>query len=67
MPNRVIKRGTILIPSGPSHDAGRKHLFVICSDACDEGKMVLVPISTWINNLCDGTCILVRACFLAFV
>lgn len=52
----VCKKGTILIPSGPYHDPGRKHLFVICSDVDGEGKQVIVPVCTWTNDLCDGTC-----------
>lgn len=48
--------GTLLIPSGPSHDPDRKHLFVVCSKECAGGNFVLVPISSWVNNLCDPTC-----------
>jgi len=58
MPHRVIERGTILIPSGPSTDPDRKHLFVICTEPCEKGHQVLVPITNWTNHLCDGTCIL---------
>ncbi|UXT64145.1 hypothetical protein FY133_00570 [Agrobacterium tumefaciens] len=54
----VLKSGTLLIPSGPSHDPDRKHLFVVCTDACDEEKQLIVPVSGYSNNLCDGTCIL---------
>jgi hypothetical protein len=53
-----VKKGTILIPSGPSIDKMRKHLFVICTDACNQGCQLLVPICTWTNNLCDGTCVI---------
>jgi hypothetical protein len=52
------RRGTILVPSGPSHDPERRHLFVICTDECEKGCYLLVPISTWTNDLCDETCIL---------
>jgi hypothetical protein len=54
---RALKRGSLLIPSGPSHDPGRMHLFVICTNPCDEGNQVIVPIDSWINSLCDPTCI----------
>jgi hypothetical protein len=55
---KPLKKGTLLIPSGPSVDAARMHLFVICSDTCGHGKQVLVPIASWLNDLCDDTCIL---------
>lgn len=54
----IIKSGTLLIPSGPSHDPDRKHLYVVCTDACDAGNHLIVPISGYANHLCDGTCIL---------
>lgn len=52
------RRGTILVPSGPSNDPDKRHLFVICTDKCEKGCFLIVPICTWINNLCDPTCIL---------
>jgi hypothetical protein len=52
--------GAILIPSGPSHDVTKKHLFAICSDPDKDGNCLIVPVSTWTNDLCDGTCILER-------
>ncbi|UFW49692.1 MULTISPECIES: hypothetical protein [Bradyrhizobium] len=45
----------MLIPSGTFEDPDRKHLFVVCSDACADGKHVLVSITGWTNDLCDGT------------
>lgn len=56
MSYRVLKRGTILIPSGPYNDPERKHLFIVCTDLCDEGRHLLVPVASWINDLCDPTC-----------
>ena len=56
MPHRVVKRGTILIPSGPSTDPDRRYLFIICSDPCSEGLTVIVPVTTWTGDLCDSTC-----------
>lgn len=58
MPYIPCKRGTLLIPSGPSDDPNRRHLFVICTDECEKGQFLIVPISTFINDLCDATCIL---------
>ena len=58
MPYAAPKKGTILIPSGPTHDPGRKHLFVICTDPCAEGRQAIISISTMTNLLCDQTCIL---------
>jgi hypothetical protein len=54
----TAKRGTILIPSGPPEDPERLHLFVVCSDPCENGNQVVVSISTRINSLCDPTCVL---------
>ena len=58
MPYAVAKSGTILIPSGPFEDPDRLHLFVVCTDVCDEGKHLLVSIASLINSLCDQTCII---------
>lgn len=54
----VIKGGTLLIPSGPSHDPDRRHLFVICTAPDASGKTVIVSMATWTNSLCDDTCLL---------
>lgn len=48
----------MLIPSGPSHDLARKHLFVVCTDPDTDGLQALVSVSTRINDLCDSTCLL---------
>ena len=45
-----------MIPSGPYDDPDKKHLFVICNDADDDGNHIIVPISSWVNDLCDATC-----------
>lgn len=50
------KQDTIIIPSGPGNDPSRPHLFVICTDPCGAGNIVLVPVCKWINHLCDSTC-----------
>lgn len=52
------KKGTVLIPSGPSHDPNRKHLHVICTDPDDHGCQLIVSICTKINDLCDPACTL---------
>lgn len=54
----IYRRGTLLIPSGPSHDLAKKHLFVICTDPCSENKRLIVSISTKTNALCDPTCVI---------
>lgn len=50
------QKGTLLIPSGTSHDPERKHLFVICALTQDEA--LLATITSWTNDLCDDACIL---------
>ncbi len=60
MPFSVVKKGTILIPSGTSFDPDKMHLFVVCTDACADGNHLLVPVASWINDLCDATCKLAK-------
>lgn len=55
----VLKKGTILIPSGTTFAPDKHHLFVVCTDACRDGKHLLVPIATWTNDHCDTTCRLI--------
>jgi hypothetical protein len=43
------------MPSGTYDDPDRKHLFVVCTDECDEGNHILVSITGWTNHLCDAT------------
>lgn len=50
------KKGTLLIPSGTTHDPDKKHLFVIC--ALNNDQALLATVSTWANDLCDSACIL---------
>lgn len=52
----ACKKGTLLIPSGTYHEPLKNHLFIICTDECVNGKFVLVPVSTWVNDLCDASC-----------
>lgn len=59
-----FKRATLLIPSGPTNDPDRKHLFVVLTDPIEapgfEGKQVLlVNIASVPNGFSyDSTCIL---------
>ena len=46
------------MPSGTYHNPDQKHLHVVCTDPDDIGNVILVSITTWTNNFCDGTCIL---------
>jgi hypothetical protein len=50
------KKGTLLIPSGTTHDPDKKHLFVIC--ALNHEDALLATIASWTNDFCDGACIL---------
>jgi hypothetical protein len=43
------------MPSGTYHRPDLKHLFIVCTDACENGNHVLVSITSWTNDLCDGT------------
>jgi hypothetical protein len=52
----ACKKGTLLIPSGTYHDPNRMHLFIICTDECINGNFALVPVSTWVNDICDASC-----------
>ena len=54
----VCKAGTLLVPSGTSYNADQRHLHIICTDPDEAGKVVLVSVTTWTNDLCDDTCIL---------
>lgn len=46
----------MLIPSGPSHDRDRRHMFVVCNDTDENGLNLIVPVASWTNDLCDATC-----------
>lgn len=54
----VTKNGTFLIISGPAHDRDRKHLFVVCTNPCEEGNVLLVPICSCNGRTDDVTCLL---------
>lgn len=48
------------MPSGTYHNPDQKHLHIVCTDPDDQGRVVLLPVTTWTNDLCDGTCILLK-------
>lgn len=48
------------MPSGTSQEPDQKHLHIICTDPNDRGEVVLVSVTTWTNELCDSTCILLE-------
>ena len=52
------KKGTLLIPSGPSHDPDRMHLHIICTDPDEKGKQLIVSVSKKTSAPCDNTCVL---------
>ena len=56
----ILKAGTLLVPSGTYHNPNQKHLHIICTDPDDKGQVVLVSVTTWTNDLCDSTCILLE-------
>ena len=56
----IYEKGTLLIPSGPSHDPDRKHLHIICNDTDGNGYNLIVPMASWTNDLCDETCVLLE-------
>jgi hypothetical protein len=62
---QLVRRATLLIPSGPAHDLDRKHLFIILTDPVADpvngGKssLLLTSLSTLDTALPhDPTCIL---------
>lgn len=55
-----LKKGTLLVISGTYNNPNAKHLFIICTDICDKGCHVVVPLTTYVNNLCDDTCAIDR-------
>jgi hypothetical protein len=55
MPYIAKKCHAMLMPSGTSVDPTKKHLFIVCTDKCANGKHLLVTVTGWTNNLCDAT------------
>jgi len=56
----VVKRATVLIPSGPTNDPNRKHLFIFLTNPIgNERETLLVPIaSVRPGQPHDSTCLL---------
>ena len=55
----VVKKGTILIPSGTDANPDKNHLHIICNDPCANGQVLLVSISSVNpNSIPDETCFL---------
>ena len=60
----LIRKSTLLMPSGPAHDPDRKHLFVILTEPSqsptEQKEVLLVSISSANKNASnfDPTCIL---------
>src|SRR5690348_15468235 len=53
---KVVRRSTIWIPgTGPQHDRGRGHLFVVLTEPGPKGNVLAVPICSATGNY-DGTC-----------
>jgi len=53
-----VRRATLLIPgTGPAHDPARAHLFVILTDPCPNGMVLVVPVCRAVRGY-DNTCIL---------
>lgn len=58
MPANLLKRGTLLIPSGPTHDPDRLHLHIICTDPDDHGRQLVVSCNSIKSDRFDRTCLL---------
>jgi len=54
---KVVRRATLWIPgTGPVHDRGRAHLFVVLTEPEQNGSVLVVPICS-ADKKCDQTCI----------
>jgi hypothetical protein len=56
----AVRQATLLIPSGPTHDLERKHLFIVLTNPMEATNEVLIVCATAIpeSNLYDGSCTL---------
>ena len=56
----LAQRGTILIPSGPAHDLGKRHLFILLTEPYGPANQILLaPVcSVNKNGVKDDSCIL---------
>lgn len=55
-----LRKGTLLIPSGPISAPAKKHLFVVLNDPYGEDELVLLAsFSTYKTEIfCDDTCVI---------
>ncbi|MDQ6962230.1 MAG: hypothetical protein Q9M28_06820 [Mariprofundaceae bacterium] len=55
-----VKQATLLIPSGPSHDKTRKHLFILLTDQQGKEKFVLIVSVSSVRKVqyFDSSCVL---------
>ncbi len=58
----VVKRATVLVPSGPTNDPDRKHLFIFLTDPVGhEREVLMVPIASVRPGYPhDSTCLLYK-------
>jgi hypothetical protein len=53
-----VRRATLWVPgTGPAEDPDRAHLFVILTNPCSDGMVLMVPICS-LTNKADRTCLL---------
>lgn len=55
----VSRAQAFLIPSGTALNPDIKHLHIVCTNPCADNCVLLVPVSSWTNSLCDKSCVLV--------
>jgi hypothetical protein len=57
-PFAAVRGATLWIPgTGPAHDQGRGHLFIILTNPCPDGMVLMVPVCS-VGTKYDNTCIL---------
>ncbi len=59
MPNFVPVRGDtlLILGTGPANDPDRGHLFILLTNVCSEGAILLAPIRS-VRGQHDRTCLL---------
>jgi hypothetical protein len=72
----AARRATLLVPSGPAHDPGRKHFHIVLTDPiAATGEVLMVGVTSIPpSGLYDGSCTLfpgehpfiVKDCFVAY-
>ena len=51
----AYQRGTFLLQSGTPAHPTIKHLHIVCTDTCQKGGNLIVPVSSYYDG-CDNTC-----------